>query len=64
MSALAVVAPADAQLGYIASLCDGKGYPRPAVYSKQHASILIEEMRSGAYRPPEWAEYDDEDVPF
>ena len=57
---LAVEAPTDAQLGYIKSLCVEKGYPQPAVYSKQHASILIEEMRTGAYSPPEWAE----DVPF
>ena len=62
---LTIAAPTDAQLGYIASLCEEKGYPQPAVYSKQHASLLIEEIRRGAYRPPEWAEWaDDDEVPF
>lgn len=55
-----IVAPADAQLGYIAALCEERGYPMPAVHSKTEASLLIDEIRRGAYRPPEWAE----DVPF
>lgn len=57
---LTIEAPTDAQLAFVAKLCDEKGYPKPAVYSKQHASILIDEIRSGRYSPPEWAE----DVPF
>jgi len=60
-----IVAPKDAQLGFVAKLCEEKGYPVPPVYSKMHASILITEIRSGEYRPPEWAEDDDEKgVPF
>ena len=57
---LTIEAPTDAQLAYIADLCAEKGYPQPAVYSKQHASILIDEIRSGQYSPPEW----DDEVPF
>lgn len=57
-----IVAPTDAQLGYIAALAWEKGYPMPVVYSKQHASLIIDEIRTGAYRPPEWA--DDEEIPF
>ncbi len=60
MSALTVEAPTDAQLDFVRTLCTEKGYPMPAVHSKQEASLLIDEIRSGVYRPPEWAE----DVPF
>jgi hypothetical protein len=34
---LAIEAPTDAQLGYIASLCREHGMPHPVVYSKQEA---------------------------
>jgi hypothetical protein len=57
---LTIEAPTDAQLDFVRKLCAEKGYPQPAVYSKQHASLLIEEIRAGQYNPPEWAE----DVPF
>lgn len=60
VTAEAIVAPTDAQLGYIAALAFEKGYPMPVVYSKTHASILIDEIRSGSYRPPGWA---DDDLP-
>jgi hypothetical protein len=33
----------------------------PAVYSKTHASLLIDDIRSGLYYPPEWVEDDAED---
>lgn len=65
-----IVAPTDPQLDYITNLCAEHGWPKPPVYSKLHASLLIGEMRSGTYRPPEWdadefADYDClEDVPF
>ena len=63
MSAETIVAPTDAQLDYVRSLCDERGFAMPAVYSKAHASILIGELLRREYHPPEWAEYEDE-VPF
>lgn len=61
---LTIVAPTDAQLSYVATLCRERGFPVPAVYSKQHASLLIDEIRDGQYVPEEWRAYDDEDIPF
>jgi hypothetical protein len=58
---LRVEAPTDPQLALVARLCEERGYPQPAVYSKTDAGLLIDEIRTGMYRPPEW---DDEDVPF
>lgn len=58
----ATEAPTDAQLAFIKTLADERGYPQPAVYSKQHASILIGELQARTYRPPEWA--DKTEVPF
>jgi hypothetical protein len=57
---LTIEAPTDAQLQFIRDLLTERGMPMAAVHSKQEASILIEEIRSGTYAPPEWAE----DVPF
>ena len=60
-----IVAPTDPQLDYIASLCEERGYPMPAVHSKTEASLLIGELLRREYRPPEWADdYDDDEVPF
>jgi len=56
--------PTDAQLSYVAVLCRERGFPVPAVYSKQHTSLLIGEIRDGRYVPEEWLDYDDSDVPF
>lgn len=58
---MAIVAPTDAQLDYLASLCEERGYPMPAVHSKHEASLVIGEILRREYRPPEW---DEEDVPF
>jgi hypothetical protein len=60
MSPLTIEAPTDAQLDYIRELCRARGYLMPAVHSKTEASLLIDEIRSDRYAPPEWAE----DVPF
>lgn len=72
-------APTDPQLAFVARLCEERGYPMPAVYSRRDASLLIDEIRAGLYVPPEWYDaagafangesaYDphgyDEDVPF
>jgi len=51
VTALTVVAPTDAQLGYIASLCREHGVPQPVVYSKQEATEIIDAMRTGRYDP-------------
>jgi len=59
-----IVAPTDAQLSYIESLCEQKGFPLPAVYSKHHASLIISAILSGDYRPPDWTDDDDEYIPF
>ena len=48
---LTVVAPTDAQLGYIASLCREHNLPQPVVYSKQEATEIIDAMRTGRYDP-------------
>jgi hypothetical protein len=39
---LTIEAPTDAQLDFVTKLCEEKGYPKPAVYSKQHASIELD----------------------
>lgn len=57
---LTVEAPTDPQLDYIRSLCEERGFPLPVVWSKQHASELIEQLRAREYHPPEWRD----DVPF
>lgn len=67
MSAAVIVAPTDAQLACIIDMCDERGIVRPAVYSKLHASEIIEAIRSRTYDPLEHmpALYGDpEDVPF
>ena len=51
MSPVTIVAPTDAQLGDIASLCREHGLPMPVVYSKQEASEIIGAMREGRYDP-------------
>jgi hypothetical protein len=48
---IAIEAPTDAQLGYIASLCREHGLQQPVVYSKQEASEIIGAMRGGTYDP-------------
>ena len=63
MTADAIVAPTDAQLGYIAALCEERGYPMPPVHSKTEASLIIGELLARTYRPPEWAD-EDEEVSF
>lgn len=59
-----IVAPTDAQLAYIASLCEERGLPPAVVYSKADASATIGELLNRTYRPPEWdedAKYDGPD---
>lgn len=51
MSPFTADAPTDAQIAFVASLAREHGYPVPPVYSKQHASLLIEELRAGRYAP-------------
>src|SRR5207244_558640 len=52
----AIVAPTDAQLGYIASLCREWGWQPPrAVHSKQEASEIIAAMQDGSYAPERYA---------
>lgn len=47
---LLVEAPTDAQLRYIAALCDSQGWEPPAVVaSKQEASAIIDSMRNSTY---------------
>jgi len=47
---LAVVAPTDAQLGYIADLCRKQGLEPPrAIHSSQEASAIIDAIRGGRY---------------
>lgn len=57
----AIVAPTDAQLAYLASLCEERGLPMPAPHSKTEASLLIGEILRREYHPPEWA---DDETPF
>ena len=62
---LRIEAPTDAQIGFVARLCEERGFPMPPVCSKQDASILIDEIRTGLYWPAEWEGDDsDDDTPF
>ena len=71
---LRIEAPTDGQIYFIQRLCEERAYPMAVVYSKTDASILIDELRTGLYWPPEWreaesdesdeSEWDDDDVPF
>lgn len=52
MTLLQVIAPADAQLAYIASLCEDRGLEPPAaVYSKDEASAIIGAILRREYDP-------------
>lgn len=52
----AIVAPTDAQLTFIASLCRLHGVPLPtAIYSKADASDCIEAIKRGQYDPDFYA---------
>ena len=48
---LTVEAPTDPQLDYIRSLCEERGFPLPVVWSKQHASELIEQAAGPRVSP-------------
>lgn len=55
MTALVIEAPTDAQLDYIRDLCRKADVPTPdAIYSRQEASVIIEQLRAGRYN---WREY-------
>jgi hypothetical protein len=48
--------PSDAQLKYIADLCEERGADFPdAVASKQEASLIISEILNRTYRPEKHA---------
>lgn len=51
MTTDAIVAPTDAQLGYIADLCAKQGWPMPPVYSSREASEIITALRTGTFAP-------------
>lgn len=54
--ALSCVAPTDAQLAYIKSLCDAQGWQHPdAIASKAEASEIIDAMRASTYNPERYA---------
>lgn len=56
MSALSIEAPTDAQLAYIAGLCDERGIdPLPVVYSKEDASECIRAILARQYEPGDFA---------
>ena len=59
---VAIVAPTDAQLSYIASLARLNGYPPPVVYSKHEASEIITALRTGTYQPEDFGV--DADLPW
>lgn len=62
MTAFAIVAPTDAQLGYIADLCAKQGLAPPrAIHSTQEASEIISAIRGGSYAPERYAP--DADLP-
>lgn len=53
---LSIHAPTDNQLAYIADLCHSLGFPFPdAVSSSQEASEIISALRTGNYRPEDYA---------
>jgi hypothetical protein len=64
---LQVLAPTDAQLAYIASLCEDRGLTPPAVVaSKQEASDIIGAILRREYDPDDYI-YPfgwEQDVPF
>jgi hypothetical protein len=61
---LTIVAPTDAQLGYIAGLCEERGYDPPAVVaSKQEASEIIAAILRREYEPADYS-YPDGWTPF
>ena len=63
MTAEAIVAPTDAQLGYIAALCARNGLPRPeCVHSSREASEIITALRTGSYDPERYSL--DADLPW
>lgn len=80
MTAVVIVAPTDAQLAYIRSLCVERGHEfPPAVHSKAEASEIIEAIGRGQYDHRHYApshlaaeygyddldpEWSDDDVPF
>lgn len=67
MSALQVVAPTDAQLSFIAGLCDERGLEPPAVVaSKQEAMDIFDRIKARTYDPADFAyPYGwEQDVPF
>lgn len=50
-----IEAPSDAQLAYIAGLCEDRGLPLPeAVASKQEASAIIDAIRERRYDPADY----------
>ena len=52
---LHVEAPTDAQLGFIASLCEARGLIAPAVIaSKQEASTIITAIKTGRYNSDDY----------
>lgn len=55
MTAVAIVAPSDAQLAYIAGLCDERGVPFPAaIHSKAEASASIAAILRREYDPAQF----------
>jgi len=67
MSPLTILAPTDAQLSYIASLCNDRGLEPPqAVASKQEASDIIDRILRREYDPDHYC-YPfgwEQDLPF
>lgn len=65
---LTILAPTDAQLTYIRSLCDTQGWQHPdAVTSKAEATEIIDAMKASTYNPERYAypfASGDLDVPF
>ncbi len=60
---LTIEAPTDAQLNYIAKLCEDRQVLLPeAVYSKTEASAIIDRLRAGTYRADDYTV--DDGVPF
>lgn len=63
MTTDAIVAPTDAQLGYIRDLCARNGFPPPAaIYSSREASAIITALRTGSYDPEQFGP--DADLPW
>ena len=52
MSTDTITAPTDAQLSYIADLCEKRGIPYPqAIFSSREASEIITAIRTSSYDP-------------